>query len=650
MKHISKKISLEPFKTRLPLVYPAYKDGQVNYINSTNIKLEPNANWGNIPLNINEGILGVKYSSFTTQMGASYEGKILTYEDIREWMNDYSEWLGYVSEKGCGEQYSSTAEYSDANFGTEYSNRDYFVDLDTKVTLHGGKPFYTKMLDIYLRCVDLRTVDKPDTYSKSAWNNVINYWESPVVTYQVICTKIAWLYEMYNRYGDIKTLAECKGKENYNDCVEYVSLGGKTMCDILSKKKETIEDEIEALNEKVSSIYSSLIPQISLDICLSKSFENLGNLKPVCDEFIAGVRYNPGDVVIYDNNVYYLDDGGITLGGSKLNSKTGKYEFDTDHWVLYNTMEGAETWYAKYYTDQYYDEYHSNDSSEQVLSGYTVSSLRSLKRENKLEDVYGTEIPGWYEQGSGDTIPYPDEGETLDIEYELGNVANTSYISGNTYNGDILYAMHFYYNDANGNRIDDTLVKYEYNETKGEKSYKTPLLAIKECESHKDANTGAQWTLMCDFIYYVSTYIDMSGDMPKLLNSSIGVKMVDTCKLVLKNCRFKTALSDYYYLQYYEIQYNEEAIHSQDNDRDVIVEISQFSVLPGEYEKKSQNIPVFRNDSELGMSYPQRSESSIYIDRGYATAIDKHLKLGEITSLETLENYGNGTFNLMSST
>lgn len=648
MKHISKTISLEPFKTRLPLVYPAYKDGQVNYINRTNIKFEPNANWGNIPLNINETILGTKYSSFTTQMGTTYKDKTLTYEDIREWMNDYSEWLSYVSEKGCGEQYENTTEYSDAKFGSEYPNRDYFVDLDTKVTLHGGKRFYTKMLDVYLRCVDLRTIDKPDTYSKSTWNNVINYWESPIITYQVICTKVAWLYEMYNQYGDIKTLAECKGKENYDDCVEYVSLGGKTMYDILSKKKETIEDEIEALNEKVSSNYSSVIPHISLDICLSKSFENLGNLKSVCDEFIAGVRYTPGDVVIYDNNVYYLDDGGITFGGSKLNPQSGKYEFDTDHWVLYNTMEGAETWYAKYYADQYYDEFHSNDSLEQVLSGYTVSSLRSLKRENKLEDVFGREMPGWYEQGSGDTIPYPNEGETLDIEYELGNVANTSYISGNTYNGDILYAMQFYYNDANGNRIDDTLVKYEYD-TKGDK-YNTPLQAIKECESHKDANTGSQWSLMCDFIYYVSTYIDMSGDVPKLLNPSIGIKMVDTCKLVLKNCRFATAVCDYYFLQYYEIQYNEETIHSQDKNRDVIVEISQFAVFPDEYEKNSQNIPVFRDDSELGMSYPQRTESSIYIDRGYATAIDKHLKLGEITSLETLENYGNGTFNLMPTT
>lgn len=650
MKHINKIISLEPFKTRLPLVYPAYKDGQVNYVNSSNIKVEPNANWGNIPLNINEYILGAKYSSFTTQMGAAYEGKTLTYEDIREWMNDYSEWLGYISEKGCGERYTSAVEYSDAKFGKEYYNRDYYVDLDTKVTLHGGKRFYTKMLDVYLRCVDLRTIDKPDTYSKAAWNNIINHWDSPILTYQVICSKSAWLYEIYEKYGDIKTIAECKGKQNYNDCVEYVSLGGKTMYDILSIKRITIEDEIETLNEKISSETSSLVPNISLDICLSKSFENLGNLKAVCEEYIAGVRYKPGDVVIYENNAYYLDNGGITLGGSKLNSQTGKYEFDTDHWVLYDTMEGAQTWYANYYTDQYYDEFHSNDSSERILTGYTVSSLRSLKRENKLEDVFGNEMPGWYEQGSGDTIPYPSEGETLDIEYEIGNVANTSYISGSTYNGDILYAIHFYYNDANGNRIDDTLTKYEYDETTGEKTYNSPLQAIMKCESLKDSYKEAQGLLMCDFIYYVSTYIDLSEDIPKILNKSIGIKMIDTCKLEQKNCLFCTDFANYYNLKYYEIQYNEKTIHSQDQNRDAIVEISEFTLLPGEYKKNVQNIPIFRDDSELGMSYPQRTESNIYIDRGYATAIDKHLKLGEVTSLETLENYGNGAFNLISLT
>ena len=39
--------------------------------------------------------------------------------------------------------------------------------------------------------------------------------------------------------------------------------------------------------------------------------------------------------------------------------------------------------------------------------------------------------------------------------------------------------------------------------------------------------------------------------------------------------------------------------------------------------------------------------NNIYIDRGYATVLDRHLRLGEISSLEALEKYGNGSFNLI---
>jgi hypothetical protein len=42
-------------------------------------------------------------------------------------------------------------------------------------------------------------------------------------------------------------------------------------------------------------------------------------------------------------------------------------------------------------------------------------------------------------------------------------------------------------------------------------------------------------------------------------------------------------------------------------------------------------------------------DSDIYIDRGINAAFEKHLKLGEVTSLEALEQYGNGYFKIMES-
>ena len=46
------------------------------------------------------------------------------------------------------------------------------------------------------------------------------------------------------------------------------------------------------------------------------------------------------------------------------------------------------------------------------------------------------------------------------------------------------------------------------------------------------------------------------------------------------------------------------------------------------------------------LTSPKKVSTNIYIDRGINTALDKHLKLGEVTTLEALLNYGNGSFNV----
>jgi hypothetical protein len=57
--------------------------------------------------------------------------------------------------------------------------------------------------------------------------------------------------------------------------------------------------------------------------------------------------------------------------------------------------------------------------------------------------------------------------------------------------------------------------------------------------------------------------------------------------------------------------------------------------------------PVFRQEYMFGSATMQNVDADIYIDRGINAAIDKHLKLGEVTSMEALENYNNGYFKIM---
>ena len=62
-----------------------------------------------------------------------------------------------------------------------------------------------------------------------------------------------------------------------------------------------------------------------------------------------------------------------------------------------------------------------------------------------------------------------------------------------------------------------------------------------------------------------------------------------------------------------------------------------------------QVYPIYREEYKLGISSLENVDADIYIDRGINAAYEKHLKLGEVTSLEALEQYGNNFFKIMES-
>ena len=49
----------------------------------------------------------------------------------------------------------------------------------------------------------------------------------------------------------------------------------------------------------------------------------------------------------------------------------------------------------------------------------------------------------------------------------------------------------------------------------------------------------------------------------------------------------------------------------------------------------------------MGILYPPEVFSDVFIERGATTVMEKHLRLSEINSLEQLQNYGNGYYNIV---
>lgn len=59
--------------------------------------------------------------------------------------------------------------------------------------------------------------------------------------------------------------------------------------------------------------------------------------------------------------------------------------------------------------------------------------------------------------------------------------------------------------------------------------------------------------------------------------------------------------------------------------------------------------PTIRQEYKFGVSSLQNVDSDIYIDRGINAAFEKHLKLGEVSTMEDLTQYSNGFFKVMNS-
>lgn len=63
-----------------------------------------------------------------------------------------------------------------------------------------------------------------------------------------------------------------------------------------------------------------------------------------------------------------------------------------------------------------------------------------------------------------------------------------------------------------------------------------------------------------------------------------------------------------------------------------------------DYSNDMSMAPVIIDENKIGQSLPENVIENIYIDRGTVRAMDYHLRLLEVKSLESLEQIGNGFF------
>ena len=334
-----------------------------------------------------------------------------------------------------------------------------------------------------------------------------------------------------------------------------------------------------------------------------------------------------------------------------------------------------------------------------ILTGTTISKLNDLRSNALLTDDIGNTIQALYEVGKHYNHQ-PPEGTELEPIYQVGNVANVKRfsmtvekpedLSGSTnyFIGDIITEMVFYYKTSEGEIDEDTIVIAD-TPTNGET---TSLKAISEStenmmEKSIETEGGAGDTIYeediyCDITYYIGATLQRTSNNNSGIGSTPFTLAVDTGGLTFNNgvcyketVKFvKTEVQYYLKPEYrrqipttknapsahtvsypvtcYVMQQEQNRIES-DYDNPYYCALAYFEMAlrtdTSDFElyNGTQVLPIFREEYKLGMACMQNVDSDIYIDRGINTAFERHLKLGEVTSMEALQQYTNGYFKIM---
>ena len=316
-----------------------------------------------------------------------------------------------------------------------------------------------------------------------------------------------------------------------------------------------------------------------------------------------------------------------------------------------------------------------------IIIGTCPSKLTSLESSDLLIDDVGNMIHGVYNVSNFKT-QQPPSGLVLELSYQVGNTANVKQFSKtvtddsqieslqtNYFIGDIIDSMVFYFDCEDKSERDKTMVS----------ASTSALSAIKESIGKKSDSINYLYNdISCDITYYKGATLKRDKGSDKLYRDSSryeGVKCTETVRFPLKAVTYFLEKSNDnvtpinetnhanssvgYTIYVYELEQEVSMIQSDTYETSYPTPLSNFEMKTcvwngtswttdgyDDFERGNgiNAFPVFMEEYSLHTAAPQSVSGNIYINRGVNAAIDKHLRLGEVTSLESLTQYGNGFY------
>ena len=479
----------------------------------------------------------------------------------------------------------------------------------------------------------------------------------------------AWLVEQYRK---VKYRCEVsKGlddEKSYNCCIceRYKRMGGDKM---LAKLTEFVE-EADAKAIEYLSYGVMEESRINLNVKLDSGTHDFGVLTAYLNPWVGGEHHYPGELYTY------TDEDGNTNTWVCTVENTDFFDCETERFVFPDGVNKYNTWGASgddlvpHTTTKCFEKVTDRYSSRKLSSGEKFGTKWDYDRTGEAvptqigdldgDDVVQTEskltslkdyINEYGEQEQ------PADGEDWLFFYRKGHIVD--YTMNTDENGNIVKEDTGLF-QAFGNLITD--ITYDTTDQTITFTYKMGVRLRPTGESTTEDDDGNKITTYTEFIVedldtvhgvtYQETYrYELGGELAGLIESGkFEIYVTDDGNR--KRAMGENEIRMFTYSKY--------AFNTSDNivfaEKRIVNSIVTIPYIPTRFETAMDAeedllyAPTFKTDYLNGITYEPIITNEVWIDRGINAMWEKHVKLGEVKTLQDMENYANGSVFVMQET
>ena len=402
-------------------------------------------------------------------------------------------------------------------------------------------------------------------------------------------------------------------------CKDYERMGG----DVAKKYYEDLVKKANDIAEEYYNYANIDNSNYSLSVNIISTYNDLGMVNNYMNYWDPEILYENGEYVIYEDKTYICID---STKCRKWNDEEERYEFNPDGWE---------------------EKQVENENIE--LVGQTNSKLSGFKAgknyisvDNKIETPDYNEDWLWY-YNIGD-ISY-----TESMTDELGNImmnegTERKISTDNTETNLMLY----------GNVLTD--IKYENNKLTFTYVIGAHLTAVlKEIKTDDD---GKKRYYYDEFKYdendknhgviYTETYsVAKDSEIDILIEEGLFEKYITTNKLSFQTMDESLLTEDISYARFkcpfmLKLLSVNRGVNSINSNFNYLP--TSFKVNINKVRTEDLHMPITKLDYFTGTTYQPQVQADVHVNRGNATAWERHIKLGEVKTLQAMLDYANGGF------